>query len=102
MAYDFDAFALDMQVRKQQELDVLLQKQRDYGPFNIARPPSGITPEVALAVRINDKLQRLGNLLAAGYGPSNESLADTALDIANYGTILSSVLEREWPGLAVD
>lgn len=95
---DLEAFTLEVVDRKIAEAIVLLEKQLDYGPHNIGRPPSGITPEVALIVRMNDKLQRAGNLTATGRDPAvAESLSDTAGDFANYGTIFGMVLDGVWP-----
>ena len=90
--------AFERRVRdlKQAEGDLLLSKHRDYGPDNIARAPGG--PINGLAVRLHDKVARLTHLLETGVDPEHEALADTALDIANYGTILSLVLEGAWPG----
>lgn len=91
-----DPFEVVVGKRKALERDVLLSKHRDYGPKNIANAPGG--PVTGLAVRLHDKLARLSHLVEAGAEPENESLLDTALDIANYGTILALVLEGQWPG----
>ena len=94
-------FIYDVLVAKLAEARVLIEKQAAYGPYNIARPPHGITPEVALAVRINDKVQRLGTLLTADDAApaGSESRLDSWGDIANYGTIGTLVEEGRWPGL---
>ncbi len=69
-----------------QEADkVLIKKQKDYGSKNILDCPFG--PEVGLLVRLYDKISRLANLIKKGEKPSNESLADSWLDIRNYGQI---------------
>lgn len=81
---------------KQAETDLLCRKHADYGPKNIADAPGG--PLQGLAVRLYDKVARLANLSDAGTDPHYESLVDTALDIANYGTILHMVLIGYWPG----
>lgn len=92
----------DQQVRnlKQEEGDLLLTKHRDYGPGNIANAPGG--PLNGLAVRLHDKVARLGHLLDTGANPEHEALEDTALDIANYGTIMGLVLSGQWPGTEVE
>jgi len=79
---------------------VLLKKQADYGPDNIARCPIG--PMNGLIVRLYDKISRLAHLTKTGGTPNHESLADTGLDIANYGTIISMVLTAHWPNLPQD
>lgn len=83
------------------EAELLIEKQAAYGPNNIARPPHGITPQAALLVRINDKLQRLGNLLERDVTSpeGSEARADTWIDVANYGTIGRLVEDGGWPGL---
>ena len=94
---DQDRFEQAVAQRKRTEQDVLLSKHRDYGPKNIANAPGG--PVMGLAVRLHDKLARLAHLAEQDVGPEHESLADTALDIANYGTILALVLQGDWPGV---
>lgn len=84
------------------EARLLVEKQAAYGPANIANPPSGITPQAALLVRINDKVQRLGNLLFGDVSKpvGSESRADSWPDGANYFTIGGMVdVDRTWPTL---
>lgn len=71
--------------------DVMIRKERDYGPNNIAA-----WGELGVAVRLTDKVERLRHLLQSGRQPSNESLRDTAIDITNYGLILLMLLDGEW------
>lgn len=71
--------------------DLVIRKQKDYGPKNILN--SVVQPELAIAVRLNDKLARLANLIQQGKTPENESLKDTADDIIGYGIVLKMVLE---------
>ena len=82
---------------KTMESLVLLKKQADYGPNNIARCPVG--PIRGLVVRLYDKLSRVAHLSNSDTVAHNEPLVDTGLDIANYGTILSMVVEGDWPNL---
>lgn len=70
--------------------DLVIRKQRDYGPKNIMN--SVVSPELSIAVRLNDKLARLANLVQKGATPKNESLLDTADDIIGYGLVLKMVL----------
>lgn len=91
---DFAQSVLDY---KQVELLVLLRKQADYGPNNIARCPVG--PVNGLVVRLYDKISRLAHLTRNDTAAHNEPLVDTGLDIANYGTILQMVIGRDWPNL---
>lgn len=71
--------------------ELLIRKERDYGPLNIA-----LWGEQGVAVRLTDKVMRLRNLFLSGRAPSNESLRDTAMDIVNYGLILMMLLDGEW------
>lgn len=74
--------------------DLVIRKQKDYGPKNIMN--SVVQPELAIAVRLNDKLARLANLVQSGKTPENESLQDTADDIIGYGLVLKMVLNGEF------
>jgi len=71
--------------------ELMIRKQRDYGSDNISA-----WGELGVAVRLTDKVARLRNLLRPGKVPNNESLRDTAVDIANYGLILMMLLDSEW------
>ena len=74
--------------------ELVIRKQKDYGPKNILN--SVVQPELAIAVRLNDKLARLANLVSSGKTPENESLKDTADDIIGYGLVLKLVLQGEF------
>lgn len=71
--------------------DLVVRKQKDYGPKNILN--SVVEPEIGIAVRLTDKLARLVNLKTKGKTPENETLMDTANDIIGYGLVLKMVLE---------
>lgn len=62
--------------------EVLVRKQRDYGPENIRR-----FGRKGLMIRLHDKVARLENLDGGGRGPENESVKDTFLDIIGYCAI---------------
>lgn len=74
--------------------DLVIRKQHDYGPKNIMN--SLVEPEIGIAVRLNDKLARLVNLVRSGKMPENESLVDTADDIIGYGLVLKMVLAGDF------
>lgn len=76
-------------------LEILIGKQKDYGPDNIRLAPGG--PLNGLRVRLYDKIARLSNLLDTGATPENESLRDTFIDIANYGVIGVMILDDTFP-----
>lgn len=69
-------------------LITLCNKQRDYGPNNIARFGSS-----GLLLRLHDKVARLENLLSHGHDARNESLNDTYLDIVGYSVIGHMLIE---------
>ncbi len=80
------------------------KKQFDYGPGNISLGSALATPEEkkasisAIVVRLNDKIQRLINLvLRKGWAKSaNESVSDSFLDAAVYGIIAEIVIRGKW------
>lgn len=76
---------------------LILKKQADYGPLNIANAPGGALN--GLRVRIFDKISRINNLIDTGATPENESLRDSFIDLANYGLIALMVLDGTWPEL---
>ena len=75
---------------------ILLKKQQDYGPLNIAHAPGGAMN--GLRVRMHDKLARLNNLVDKGNTPNYESIEDTLIDLANYAIIGLLVQRRQWEG----
>jgi hypothetical protein len=65
--------------------NIVVRKQRDYGPENIRR-----FGRQGLMVRMHDKVARLENLLLqvdGGGKPENESIQDNLLDVVGYATI---------------
>lgn len=65
-------------------------KQRDYGSGNISS-----FGEFGVLVRMNDKMERLKNLLKMEL-PKNESVEDSYLDLANYAIIAVLVRRGIW------
>ena len=88
--------------RKQYEL--FLHKQHDYGPGNISVGTQLITPEevhlslTGLWFRMNDKIQRLKNLLMSGRknAVEGETVEDAYLDVSNYGIMATIVRRDKW------
>jgi hypothetical protein len=76
-------------------LNVLVKKQADYGPKNIAHAPGGALN--GLRVRMHDKMSRINNLVDNNATPENESLRDSFLDMLNYSVIAMMVLDGVWP-----
>lgn len=75
--------------------NLLISKQRDYGPGNINNAYGG--PLNGLMVRMGDKWERLKNLLATGDTPQHESIEDSFKDLANYCIIAMMVQRGKWP-----
>tara|TARA_R110000803_G_scaffold44601_3_gene94288 strand:- start:3449 stop:3799 length:351 start_codon:yes stop_codon:yes gene_type:complete len=82
---------------------VFMYKQSDYGPGNIAMGTQLATDEevrmslMALIVRMNDKINRLINLvIKKNEKPQNESVMDSFMDLANYAVIAKIVSEGKW------
>jgi hypothetical protein len=73
-----------------QNRDLLVRKNHDYGSDNLVK-----TGVYGIAVRLQDKISRLLNLLdpAKGGEPNFESVDDTLGDIANYG-LLGQLMRR--------
>ena len=76
---------------------IMMKKQADYGPLNIALAPGG--PMNGLRVRMYDKLARLNNLADKGATPNFESIEDTLIDLANYAIIGLLVQRGQWDGI---
>jgi hypothetical protein len=79
------------------------KKQMDYGPSNISMGTSLATEDekrlslVGLIVRINDKVQRLLNLMVKNNREAqNEPTIDAFKDLACYGIIAQIVQNGKW------
>lgn len=81
---------------------LLLRKNHDYGTGNIAMGTALATQEdvqlalTGIIIRANDKIQRLINLVVKGHQPANEAIADSFIDLANYGVIALLVSRGAW------
>ena len=79
--------------------DLLLRKNRDYGSsFRKAGILSGaLDAKSKLLVRIDDKLERLSNLLAKGTDGdvADESVSDTVSDLIGYFVLLKILLDED-------
>lgn len=72
---------------------LFVKKQADYGMGNISR--HGVQ---GVLVRLDDKLERLNNILKKGGETQvkDETLRDTAIDILGYSAILNLLIRDEW------
>ena len=89
---------------QREQYELFLHKQHDYGPGNISVGTQLQTEEevhlslTGLWFRMNDKIQRLKNLLMSGRknAVENEPMEDAFLDIANYGIMATIVKNGKW------
>jgi|19_taG_2_1085344.scaffolds.fasta_scaffold31169_3 hypothetical protein len=86
-----------------EQWNLFCKKQMDYGPSNIAMGTSLGTPEekrlskIGLIVRINDKVQRLINLVVKNNREAqNEPVIDAFKDLSVYGIIAQIVEAGKW------
>ena len=89
---------------QREQYELFLHKQHDYGPGNISVGSQLQTPEevklslTGLWFRMNDKIQRLKNLLMNGRenAVEGEPLEDAFLDVSNYGIMATIVKNGKW------
>lgn len=87
----------------QEQYEIFCQKQLNYGPTNISVGTQLATAdEVRLSLtglwfRLNDKIQRLKQLVVLGDRDSvGESIVDTYQDLSVYGIIAQIVSRGKW------
>ena len=87
---------------QKQQYEVFCEKQMDYGPTNISVGTNLETDdEIKLSLtglwfRMNDKIQRMKNLLMNNQKVNNEPLEDSFLDVSNYGIMSTIVNNKKW------
>ena len=88
---------------QKEQYELFCKKQMDYGPSNIAMGTDLTTPDqirlslVGLIVRINDKVQRLINLVVKNNREAkNEPTIDAFKDLSCYGKIAQIVDNGKW------
>ncbi len=89
---------------QQEQYELFLHKQHDYGPGNISVGTFLVTPEeiklslTGLWFRMNDKLQRVKTLLLGDKKSAvkDEPLEDAYLDVSNYGIMATIVGRNKW------
>ena len=95
--------AKEFQKLQNEQYELFCKKQMDYGPTNISMgTPLATDSEkrlslVGLIVRINDKVQRLLNLMVKNNREAqNEPSIDAFKDLACYGIIAQIVQNGKW------
>ena len=88
---------------QRQQYELFLKKQHDYGPGNISVGTMLQTPEeiqlslTGLWFRMNDKIQRLKNMLMSQRESAvDEPMEDAYLDVSNYGIMATIVKNGKW------
>ena len=93
----------EFQAIQQEQYRLFCIKQNDYGTGNIAMGTMLDTPEnirlalTGLIVRMNDKINRLLNLVVKnGETPENEPISDSFKDLSVYGIMSQIVANGKW------
>ena len=88
---------------QKEQYELFCRKQHDYGSQNISVGTQLETDdEIKLSLtglwfRMNDKIQRLKNLLMNNIEAAvDEPLEDAYLDVSNYGIMATIVKNRKW------
>ena len=89
---------------QQEQYELFLHKQHDYGPGNISFGSPLLTEEdiklslTGLWFRMNDKIQRLKTLLMSNRvnAVADEPMEDAFLDVSNYGIMATIVKNGKW------
>ena len=100
---EFPETAKEFQRLQFEQWETFCKKQMDYGPSNIAMGTSLRTEDekrlskIGLIVRINDKIQRLMNLVIKhNREAQNEPAMDAFKDLSVYGIIAQIVENGKW------
>ena len=100
---EYPETAKEFQRLQNEQYELFCKKQMDYGPSNISMG-TGIGDSVnkklastALIIRINDKVQRLLNLVVTNdRDAQNEPVEDAFKDLSVYGIIAQIVKNGKW------
>ena len=100
---EYPETAKEFQKIQFEQWSTFCKKQMDYGPSNLAMGTSLKTKEdrrlslIGLIVRINDKIQRLMNLVVKhNREAQNEPVMDAFKDLSVYGIIAQIVDNGKW------
>ena len=87
---------------QKEQYELLCKKQMDYGPKNISVGTDLRTDEdvklslTGLWFRINDKIERLKQLVVLDKAAQNEPMIDAFSDLSVYGIIAQIVHRKKW------
>ena len=95
--------AIEFKRLQDEQYELFCKKQMDYGPSNISMGTPLKTDDdkrlslIGLIVRVNDKIQRLMNLVVKNNREAqNEPVEDAFKDLSVYGIIAQIVRNGKW------
>ena len=103
MEKEWPEMTVEFKRLQREQYELFCRKQHDYGPGNISVGTQLITEdEIKLSLtglwfRVNDKVQRIKNLLMGNRESAvDEPLEDAFLDMSNYGIMATIVKNKKW------
>ena len=100
---DYPTMTSEFKRIQKEQYELFCRKQYDYGPGNISVGTQLQTAEevklslTGLWFRMNDKIQRLKNLLMSNRKSAiDEPIDDAFLDLSNYGIMAMVVKNGKW------
>ena len=99
---EYPETAKSFKVIQREQYELFCKKQMDYGPKNISVGTDLRTDEdvklslTGLWFRINDKIERLKQLVVLDKTAQNEPMIDAFSDLAVYGIIAQIVHRKKW------
>ena len=104
MEQEWPEMTIEFKRLQREQYELFCHKQHDYGPGNISVGTQLITEDeihlslTGLWFRMNDKIQRLKNLLMnkRESAVEGEPMEDAYLDVSNYGIMATIVSRGKW------
>jgi len=99
---EYPETAKSFKVIQREQYELFCKKQMDYGPKNISVGTDLRTDEdvklslTGLWFRINDKIERLKQLVVLDKAAQNEPMIDAFSDLSVYGIIAQIVHRKKW------
>ncbi len=99
---EYPETAKSFKVIQKEQYELFCKKQMDYGPKNISVGTDLRTDEdvklslTGLWFRINDKIERLKQLVVLDKAAQNEPMIDAFSDLSVYGIIAQIVHRKKW------
>ena len=99
---EYPETAKSFEAIQKEQYELFCKKQMDYGPKNISVGTDLRTEEdiklslTGLWFRINDKIERLKQLVVFDKAAQNEPMIDASSDLSVYGIIAQIVHRKKW------